>query len=202
MSDSQERLGNRFWALATPSMPVSKNLGPFAKNWSKCSVVLKTRQIHPSLRFLLSIIRLFMSAAKHWIEYARTWQQTPMAFWVHVHQDADVWCRSESYLPAPPKPIPHKGFVIVCIEVEGTTLRFSSMEQIKECIRVLSLNPLPTTRRLSMLRGTTLGPNRHWLSRLPAKLKSSKSRPVVVAALQAAMRDLGVSWGAASQCFE
>jgi hypothetical protein len=129
-----------------------------------------------------------MAAAEYWIEYADSWRNTPLAFWVHIEQDGEPWFKSNKFLPEAPKAVPHKGFVIICVEIQGTVLYFSSSEQLAECIRILSLNPLPTTRRLSTLRGTTLGPNRHWLSRLPAKLKSPKMRPTVVYALNEALR--------------
>jgi len=44
--------------------------------------------------------------------------------------------------------------------------------------------PLPTTRRLSALRGEALGPNSHWLSRLPASIKSPKARVRLVKVLK------------------
>ena len=129
-----------------------------------------------------------MSAPEYWIEYADSWRNTPLAFWVHIEQDAEPWFNSNNFLPEAPKAIPHKGFAITCVQIQGVVLQFSSSEQISECIRVLSLNPLPTTRRLSMLREASLGPNRHWLSRLPAKLKSPKMRPSVVSILAATLR--------------
>jgi hypothetical protein len=89
-------------------------------------------------------------------------------------------------------------------------LAFSAPAQLDEAVRVLSMTPLPTTRRLSQARQALSpgaaatpratrerarvahGPNSHWLSRLPAALKSTKGRLRVVAALRdaraAAMR--------------
>jgi len=47
-------------------------------------------------------------------------------------------------------------------------------------IEILSRKVIPTSRALSKKRGSTKGPNSHWLSRLPAKTKSYKyrSKPV------------------------
>lgn len=72
---------------------------------------------------------------------------------------------------------------MLCVECEGVVLRFSSRTQLEECLRVLSLKPLPTSRRLSAARGSGAGPNGHWLSRLPAHLKSPRARVKVVNAL-------------------
>lgn len=127
-----------------------------------------------------------MSHGKHWIEYTDDWRNEPLAFWVHVEQDGQPWYKSERFSPEAPRRIPHKGFAVICVEFQGTTLRFSSREQLAECIRVLSLSPLPTTRRLSSLRGTIKGPNSHWLSRLPARLKSPKIRRLLVQSLREA----------------
>lgn len=129
-----------------------------------------------------------MAAAEYWVEYDDSWRNAPLAFWVHIEQDGKPWINSKEFKPEAPKAIPHRGFAIICVAVQGAVLHFSSVEQLAECIRILSLNPLPTTRRLSALRRTTLGPNRHWLSRLPAKLKSPKIRPSVVSALSEALR--------------
>jgi hypothetical protein len=55
-------------------------------------------------------------------------------------------------------------------------------------IEVLARNPLPTTRQLSSERGTTLGPNKHWLSRLPAKAKPLRFRRKLVTYLREVSR--------------
>lgn len=125
-----------------------------------------------------------MPTAKHWIEYTTDWRSEPMAYWVHIEQDGRHWRSSQSYDPPAPQSIPHKGYVVVCIEVSSTVLRFSSEAQIEEFIRVLAMKPLPSSKRLSAIRGTGAGPNQHWLSRLPAKLKSSAVRPRLVELLK------------------
>lgn len=107
-----------------------------------------------------------------------------MAFWVHVEQGEGPWYRAEHFLPAAPTPLPRRGYAILCVEFSATVLRFSSAAQLAECIRVLSLRPLPLTRRLAQLRGRSAGPNSHWLSRVPASLKTPKARARLVAVLQ------------------
>lgn len=81
-------------------------------------------------------------------------------------------------------PIPHKGYAVLCVPFGEMVLQFSSSEQLLECIRVLSLTPLPTSRQLSNRRDTSKGPNGHWLSRLPARVKSPKNREKLVATLR------------------
>jgi hypothetical protein len=125
-----------------------------------------------------------MAKPDYWIEYAQTWRYAPMAYWVHVEQDGQPWPAAEEFLPPAPAPVPHKGYRILCIDFEGVTLRFSSEPQLVECIAVLDQTPLPTTRRLSEARRSGAGPNGHWLSRLPAKLKSPRARARLVALLR------------------
>lgn len=125
-----------------------------------------------------------MPSAKHWIEYSSSWRDAPMAYWVHVEQDGKAWREAEVYEPPAPPLIPHKGYQVICIEVAGITLRFSSLAQIDEFVRVLSMKPLPTSKRLTAIRGVGYGPNTHWLSRLPTALKSTRARAKVVAMAQ------------------
>lgn len=121
---------------------------------------------------------------KHWITYVDNWRCLPMAYWVHIEQDGKHFQDSENFSPPAPSFIPHKGYAVLCVEFGNTVLYFSSAAQLAECIRVLSLKPLPTSRRLSQLRGTGAGPNQHWLSRLPTNIKSAKFRGHVVEQLR------------------
>ena len=84
-----------------------------------------------------------------------------------------------------------KGFRVLCVEAGDTVLRFSSEAQLREFIRVLSLKRLPTTRQLSDQRGSGLGPNSHWLSRLPADLKSPRRRALLVKKLATLTNTIG-----------
>ena len=140
---------------------------------------------------LMSNVRSHMRAPKHWFEYEEDWRSSPMAFWVHVEQDGKHWRDLAQYAPPSPRPVVHKGYPVLCVEFEDVVLRFSSQEQVHEFIRVLSLKPLPTSRRLSEVRDTGAGPNSHWLSRLPARLKSPKVRSRVVEGLTQVLAENG-----------
>ena len=73
---------------------------------------------------------------------------------------------------------------VLVVEFGRETLEFSSREQLNHFEEVLSMSPLPTSRRLSALRGTTARTNGHWLSRLPAALKRTKQRALLLRALK------------------
>ena len=118
--------------------------------------------------------------ARNWIEHVPDWRDEPMSYWVHVEQPNFSWRESDSYDPPAPTPEGRKGFAVLCVESQGFVFRFSSAHQLAACIDVLDRKPLPTTRRLSTDRGTSLGPNSHWLSRLPGRVKSPKARQRVV----------------------
>lgn len=62
---------------------------------------------------------------------------------------------------------------------------------------VMNTKLLPTSDLLSRQRGESVGPNGHWLSRLPAKLKSPKQREKLVSGLQHIQEELatlGDAW--------
>lgn len=120
---------------------------------------------------------------RFWIEHAPDWRNEPLAYWVHVEQGEGHWRVAMEYLPAAPQPDGKKGYRILCVEAGDIILRFSSDAQLAEFVRVLSQKPLPSSLRLSKQRGTSAGPNGHWLSRLPARLKAPKARGKLVAQL-------------------
>ena len=111
---------------------------------------------------------------KYWVEFKSNWKNTPMAFWVHQAIDENIWYKSEKFDPPAPKPNEEGLYLFGFIEYNGFIFEFSSRAQLDEFIRVLSMKNLPSTIHLS--REKQLGPNRHWLSRLPAKVKSYKFR--------------------------
>ena len=115
------------------------------------------------------------------ITFEKDWRSAPLAFWVHIPIEGAI----DKYEPAAPIPFPNKGYAFLRFDFEEYELQFSSLPQLEHFIKVLSLKPLPTSRRLSNQRGSSAGPNGHWLSRLPAKLKSPRKREKLVAALQA-----------------
>lgn len=99
-----------------------------------------------------------------------------MAYWVHV-QDPN---HPERYTPPAPDRIPRRGYVVLRVTYGPHELVFSSPEQLAHFIAVLASKPMPTTRALSARRGSRVGPNGHWLSRLPSVLKAPAARGVLV----------------------
>lgn len=114
-----------------------------------------------------------------------------MAFWVHIEKEGATWRDSLEYDPPEPKPEGKKGFRILCVEFFDMVFRFSSRAQIDECIRVLQTKPLISSTRLTVLRGSKAGPNNHWLSRLPAHVKTPKNRELVVERLLKVVHEIG-----------
>lgn len=115
------------------------------------------------------------------VEFVPDWRFAPLAYWVHA------WSKEETAgttLAAAPGEVPHRGYRCLWVEVADIELCFTSAAQLAHCIDVLTRVPLPTTRRLSSLRPGSTGPNAHWLSRLPARLKQPRARAKVVLVLQ------------------
>jgi hypothetical protein len=125
-----------------------------------------------------------MPQLKSRIELRNDWRDAPLAYWVHVESPVGNWYGSTTYEPAAPKPNGKSGYPHLIVEYGRETLEFSSPEQLAHFVKVLSMNPLPTTRTLSALRGDGAGPNGHWLSRLPSALKGAKQRAQLVRALE------------------
>jgi hypothetical protein len=113
--------------------------------------------------------------------YEKDWRTAPLAFWVHV----PVAETTDACDPAAPVAIPHLGYPFLRVEFESHELQFSALAQLDHFIEVLSRKPLPTSRQLSSRRGLPVGPNGHWLSRLPAELKSPRKREKLVQVLGA-----------------
>ena len=114
--------------------------------------------------------------ARNWIEHTPDWRNEQMAYWVHLEFGSAAWRASESYNPPAPMAEGSRGYPVLCVESQGFVFRFSSAAQLAECVDVLGRKPLPTSRRLSAIRGGGHGPNSHWLSRLPGHIKSPKIR--------------------------
>jgi len=118
---------------------------------------------------------------KHWITYIEEWQPGPMTYWVHVEADGRPWQESSIFDPPLPSPVAGKGFPRFWIEFNGCTFEFASLDELRVCISTLGQKLLPTTIRLSQDRGGGMGPNSHWLSRLPPKTKPWRYRQRAVA---------------------
>lgn len=99
-----------------------------------------------------------------------------MTFWVHIEADGKAWYAAEKFDPPAPKPVPGRGWPVYFVEFDGFTFRFASLAELAVCVAILSRKVLPTTRQLSAERGTTAGPNSHWLSRMPKGTKSWRYR--------------------------
>lgn len=122
-----------------------------------------------------------MSAAFHFT-FEEDWQNVPLALWVHVPVAGS---RGQLHEPPAPSRVPHKGFAILHVPFAEHDLVFSSPEQLDHFIGVLAMTPLPTSRQLSARRSPTSGPNGHWLSRLPAELKTPRARIKLVEVMKA-----------------
>lgn len=120
--------------------------------------------------------------APYYFSFQEDWKFSHAAYWVHIPVGGD----GGQFAPPAPLPIPHKGYPFLHAQFEASTLTFSSLAQLDHYIDVLATVPLPTTRRLSELRDGGMGPNSHWLSRLPGTLKSPKKRPALVETLKEA----------------
>ena len=115
--------------------------------------------------------------------YVDNWLIAPGAFWVHT----PISDKPGTFEPPAPTEIPHKGYALLHVEFQSSTLVFSSGAQLEHYIAILALKLLPTTRQLSVQRNTQAGPNGHWLSRLPGDLKAPKMRAELVRTLRAAL---------------
>jgi len=86
--------------------------------------------------------------------------------------------------------------MVLHVDAADVDLQFSSLAQLDHFIEVMVAKPLPTSRQLSRKRELSVGPNGHWLSRLPARLKAPKQRAKLVSKLQAVREKLSQSGGA------
>lgn len=121
------------------------------------------------------------------------WRTAPLAFWVHV----PVVGSTTEFVPPAPAAVLHKGFMFLHVDADDVDLQFSSLAQLDHFIEVMGAKPLPTSRQLSRKRKLPVGPNSHWLSRLPAKLKAPRERAKLVSKLRAVREQLlplGDSW--------
>ncbi len=109
------------------------------------------------------------------------WKKPPvsvMTYWVHQPVDAESLGRATLFEPPRPGPVGGEGWPVLMVEVDGVKLVFTSLAELDTYVDVMSRKPLPSTRVLS--RRFPMGPNSHWLSRLPKKAKSPKHRATAV----------------------
>jgi len=125
---------------------------------------------------------------KHWVAFQDTQPCCPMTSWVHRSVDEKPWFQAQTCEPPRQTAVPGKGFPVFKVEFDGFTFEFSSIEEIKVCIETLSKRVLPRPIDLCRDLGTSSGPNSHWLSRLPANVKSWSYRQKAVTYLLKALR--------------
>lgn len=151
--------------------------------------------------FLLSMDESSPMTLDYHFSLEPDWRKAPLAFWVHVPvAGSDTEC-----VPPAPVKVLHKGFMILHVGVADIDLQFSSLAQLDHFIEVMGAKPLPTSRQLSKKREAPIGPNSHWLSRLPAKLKAPKERLKLVNKLRAVrekLSPLGSAWHSYSQLLQ
>lgn len=117
---------------------------------------------------------------KFHVDYAETWKNSPLAYWVHRETDRKPFWEAEAFDPPAPRKDLNGKYKIYHVEFDGVDLEFSSREQYQHFIEVMSCRLLPRSLDLSRERCSSCGPNSHWLSRLPADLKKWKTRQTLV----------------------
>jgi hypothetical protein len=126
---------------------------------------------------------------RHWIEYRDERPASPLTFWVHRAVGDAPWYESQEFEPPRQPVVPGRGYPLFKVECDGFTFEFASLCEIRACIETLAKKVLPRTIDLSRERGTAKGPNSHWLSRLPANVKSWKYREKAVVCLGEALAE-------------
>ena len=119
------------------------------------------------------------------ISYFKERKFSPLSYWVHIGSNKVQCAYSEcnEFHPEFPKKVISKGYPYLFVKVVGFDFEFASILELNHCLDILKQRNLPTTISLSEQRGTGYGPNNHWLSRLPSKLKSWTKREKIISAL-------------------
>lgn len=125
---------------------------------------------------------------KHWIEFQDTQPYCPMTSWVHRSVDGKAWFEARAFDPPRQTAVTGMGYPVFKVELDAFTFEFSSIAEINVCIETLAKRVLPRPIDLCRDLGTSSGPNSHWLSRLPAGVKSWKYRQKAVAYLRKALK--------------
>jgi hypothetical protein len=116
---------------------------------------------------------------RHWIEYTPEQPEGPMTYWVHREADGKDWFHAKVFDPPRQPAIVGRGYPLFLVEIDGVTLRFTSLAELQVCIETLGQKLLPTTRALTAARGS-LALNHHWLSRLPRSARPWRYREKAV----------------------
>ncbi len=131
---------------------------------------------------------------RHWIEYGEQWTPGPMSYWGHRETDGKPWSEAKLFDPPKPSPAGGRGFARYFVEVEGVVFYFASLDELRVCIAMLEHRVLPSTLKETAARGVRkfgIGPNRHWLSRLPARVLVWRRRARVVNYLRRSLGTFG-----------
>ena len=93
------------------------------------------------------------------------------------------------YEPELSRLIPGKGFPRLIVNTLGVELEFASIAEIEHFLDVIRQKNMPTSTQLSQKREVPYGPNGHWLSRLPAKLKPWPKREKYIKVIEDGSRE-------------
>lgn len=123
------------------------------------------------------------------IEYTEQYQPSPLSYWVHRQLDTEIWRDASRFEPPLPSAVPGLGYPRLVVRILGIELQFASTAEVEHFLEVLRQKNMPSSRRLSAQRGQGCGPNGHWLSRLPAKLKSWSKRERIIPLVEAGLKE-------------
>jgi hypothetical protein len=126
------------------------------------------------------------------ISYHTSRKFSPISYWVHegIGENVNPYMECEEFVPPFPYKLMNQGFQYLQVTFQGNELGFASMLEVDHFREILMQKNLPTTKSLSVIRGTGYGPNNHWLSRLPANLKSWVKREKLIAAINKVKREI------------
>ncbi|MDO6579353.1 hypothetical protein [Alteromonas stellipolaris] len=125
-------------------------------------------------------------------KYGHQRPTTPISYWVHkgVGEDDTYYSNCTEFTPPFPKKDVIKGYPFLTVTVLSFDIYFASMFEVNHFLSVMEQKNLPTTMALTEQRGRSLGPNNHWLSRFPARLKSWKKRETIILAVKKAQKEI------------
>lgn len=141
---------------------------------------------------------------KHFVKFLKEWKPSYATYWVHIEVPPVNLSQTLDHTPALQKSIKGLGYPRFFIIYDGLELEFSSLEEIEHYIQILSKKNLPTTLSLTKIRKDLtpkivsfepyrsqwyVGPNKHWLSRLPAKFKPWSFREGLVKYLKTCLKN-------------
>jgi hypothetical protein len=129
---------------------------------------------------------------RHEIQFHPARVYGPMSYWVHRAPAGKVWAYSKVFDPPMEPGVPGKGFPLILVTYGDFTFVFASRAELATAIDVLGRKVLPTTLQLTEARYDQavegrIGPNQHWLSRLPGEVLPWRYREPAVKYLRRAL---------------